>query len=83
MEDIRSGQKVESFALDVWDGTDWKEAARATTIGYKRLLRFPSVRAGKARLRILSTRGRAAISDLGLFLDPGRREKLAPGFTRP
>ena len=52
-EDIRSGQKVESFALDVWDGTDWKEAARATTIGYKRLLRFPSVRAGKARLRIL------------------------------
>jgi alpha-L-fucosidase len=82
-EDIRSGQKVESFALDVWDGTDWKEAARATTIGYKRLLRFPSVRAGKARLRILSTRGRAAISDLGLFLDPGRREKLAPGFTRP
>ncbi len=73
-EAIRSGQRVEAFALDVWDGREWKEAARATTIGYKRLLRFPLVRASKARLRILSTRGPVAISEFGLFFDPARAE---------
>jgi len=71
-EDIRSGQKVEAFALDVWDGRDWTESARATTIGYKRLLRFPVVKAAKARLRILSARGPAAIAEFGLYLDPLR-----------
>ncbi|MGA2533679.1 MAG: alpha-L-fucosidase [Candidatus Aminicenantales bacterium] len=73
-EDIRSGQRVESFVLDVWDGKGWQEAARATTIGHKRFLRFPKVKAVKARLRILSTRGCASISEFGLYLDPTRAE---------
>jgi alpha-L-fucosidase len=69
-EDIRSGQRVESFSLDAWDGKKWKEMARGTTVGYKRLLRFPAIKVSRVRLRILSARGSALISEFGLYFDP-------------
>ena len=75
-EDIRRGQRVEAFALDIWDGTDWKEIAAGTTIGWKKLLRFPAVEAAKVRVRILRSRGEGLPilppDALGLYLDPGR-----------
>ncbi|MGA2362360.1 MAG: hypothetical protein ABSG73_07840 [Candidatus Aminicenantales bacterium] len=80
-EDIRSGQRVESFALDAWDGKEWKEIARGATVGYKRLLRFPGVKSGKVRLRILKARAPAAISEFGLYLDPVRTT-APPGTPR-
>ena len=52
-EDIRHGQRIEAFALDVWDGQGWKEIAQGSTIGWKKLLRFPAVETTKVRLRIL------------------------------
>lgn len=48
-----SGERVEAHALDVWTGSAWKEVARATNIGYKRILRFPDVTTGKFRVRFL------------------------------
>jgi alpha-L-fucosidase len=73
-EDIKGGQRVEAFAFDIWDGQAWKEIARGTTIGYKRLCRVPTVKASKVRLRILGERAPAWISNFGLFLDPTRTE---------
>jgi alpha-L-fucosidase len=74
-EDIRRGQRVEAFALDIWDGTDWKEVAAGTTIGWKKLLRFQAVDAAKVRVRILKTRGEPAPmvppDSFGLYFDPG------------
>jgi len=87
MEDIRQGQHVEAFALDVWDGagpvtdqnllgqTGWREIARGTTIGWKKLLRFPTVTAEWVRVRILRSRSNSTIfrpKTFGLFLDPGQ-----------
>jgi alpha-L-fucosidase len=75
-EDLRRGQRVESFALDVWDGEAWKEIAAGTTIGWQKLLRFPRVETDKVRIRLLGTRGEVApfapSRAFGLFLDPGR-----------
>jgi len=74
-EDIRDGQKVEAFALDIWDGTGWKEIARGTTVGHKKILRFSSAEVAKVRVRILMVRARAHIlgpEHFGLFFDPGR-----------
>ncbi|MFJ2587484.1 hypothetical protein [Streptomyces sp. NPDC087538] len=31
-EDITRGQRVESFAVDVWDGTAWKTVVQAGAI---------------------------------------------------
>jgi alpha-L-fucosidase len=73
-EDIRSGQRVGSFAVEAWDGVGWREIVRGTTVGYKRLLRVPTVRASKVRFRVLDTRAPASILGFGLFLDPTRAE---------
>ena len=71
-ESIRQGQRIESFALDAWDGRDWREIAKGTTVGWKKLLRFPAVEATKARLRILKARAWPFSPRLELFFDPGR-----------
>jgi len=69
-EYIRTGQRVEEFVLEAWDGQNWKGFARGTTIGYKRLLRFEDVTAQKVRLRILRSRVCPTISDFGLYYAP-------------
>ena len=49
---IRLGQRVKGFAVEAFVDGNWKEIGRGTTIGYKRILRFPGVRATKVRLNI-------------------------------
>ncbi|MFO7732617.1 MAG: alpha-L-fucosidase, partial [Candidatus Aminicenantes bacterium] len=71
-ENLSSGQRVESFALDAWDGEGWREIARGTTVGWKRLLRFPAVTASKVRVRVLEARDKPVIAGLSLHLDPRR-----------
>lgn len=51
-EYIRLGQRVKSFTVEALVDGSWKELAKATTIGYKRILRFPSVTATKVRINI-------------------------------
>jgi alpha-L-fucosidase len=66
-EDIRQGQRVEQFVFEVKDHGDWVRVASGTTIGYKRLLRFPPVTASRMRLRILSSRLQPVIAKIGLY----------------
>ena len=66
-EHISLGQRVEKFELDYFNGNDWKKATEGTTIGYKRLLRFPAVTADKIRLKISSSRLNPAIATMGLY----------------
>jgi alpha-L-fucosidase len=70
-ENFRNGQRVEAFCLEVPSGTEWREIARGTTIGYKRLLRFPPVDASRVRVRILAARAEPEIAELGLYLSAG------------
>jgi alpha-L-fucosidase len=69
-ECIRIGQRVERFHLDVWDGGRWSTVAQGTTIGYKRLLRFPAAAGEKVRLVINQSRLNPTISSFGLFKAP-------------
>ncbi len=71
-EYIRAGQRVERFHIDAWDGTRWAQFVQGTTIGYKRLLRFPAVRGGKLRLVIDESRTSPALSSFGVFKAPPR-----------
>jgi alpha-L-fucosidase len=66
-EDIRIGQRVEKFVLEYFDKGGWKEIAAGTTIGYKRLIRFPPVTAHAVRLRILSSRLNPTLKTFGLY----------------
>ncbi|WP_316794223.1 alpha-L-fucosidase [Pedobacter frigoris] len=58
------GERVEQHALDAWIDNQWKEIARATNIGYKRILRFPEITSSKFRVRILKSRAIPAISNI-------------------
>jgi alpha-L-fucosidase len=75
-ENIRQGQRIERFVLEAWDGNGWKEVAQGTTVGWKKLLRFPAVETTRIRVRILGARGWVfpivPPESFGLFLDPGR-----------
>jgi alpha-L-fucosidase len=66
-EDIRQGQRVELWEFEVEDHGHWVQVASGTTIGYKRLLRFPPVTASRVRLRILSSRLDPVIAKIGLY----------------
>ena len=66
-ERIEEGQRVERFEVDVWQEGGWRTVASGTTIGYKRLLRFPLVRSDRVRLRILAARAEPRLGRMGLF----------------
>jgi len=69
-EYIPLGQRVEAFSVEAWDGKEWKKVAAGTTIGYKRLMRIPSVEASRVRLRILRSRACPTISNFALYRAP-------------
>jgi len=69
-EQITVGQRIEEFFLDAWSGNGWKEIARSTTVGYKRLLRFPEVTSARVRLRITQSRDYPTLSNFGLYRAP-------------
>lgn len=66
-ENIAVGQRIEHFVLEYKDGIEWKELAKGTTVGYKRLIRFKKVTAREVRVRIISSRLNPTLSELGLY----------------
>ena len=69
-EYIRLGQRVKSFTVEVFENGQWKQVAKETTIGYKRILRFPSVTATKLRLTITDSKSSPLISEIGIYKAP-------------
>lgn len=62
------GQRIESFAVDVWDGTTWKQVDTQTTVGHKRLLRLNSPQTtDQVRIRITRSRLEPTLAEIGLF----------------
>lgn len=66
-EYIRLGQRVKGFTVEAFVDGNWKELAKATTIGYKRILRFPSVKATQLRFTITDSKSCPVISNIGIF----------------
>jgi alpha-L-fucosidase len=69
-EYIRLGQRVKAFTVEALVDGNWKELAKATTIGYKRILLFPKVEATKVRLTINDSKSCPVISNLGIYNAP-------------
>mgnify|MGYP000849186983 FL=1 len=66
-EDISRGQRVEKFVIEALSGERWDTIATGTTIGYKRMIRFPEVKADEIRLTIVSSRATPHISTFALY----------------
>jgi alpha-L-fucosidase len=69
-EYIRLGQRVKSFTVEAFVDGNWKDVANATTIGYKRILRFPSVDATKVRFTITDSKSCPVVSSIGIYNAP-------------
>jgi alpha-L-fucosidase len=55
-ERIANGQAVERYVLEAWVNGAWAAVSHGTTIGHKKLDRFPPVTADRLRLRVESAR---------------------------
>lgn len=64
-------QRIESFVVEIWDGSAWIAPAaleEQTTVGYKRLLRLAvPVTAEQVRIRITGSRMEPTLAEVGLF----------------
>ncbi|WP_341837696.1 alpha-L-fucosidase [Chitinophaga pollutisoli] len=69
-EFIPLGQRVRSFTVSVLEGKEWKEIARETTVGYKRILRLPMITAKSIRVSILDAKASPVISEVALYQAP-------------
>jgi alpha-L-fucosidase len=69
-EPIRLGQRVKSFTVEAMVDGNWKLIDKQTTIGYKRILRFPTVETTQLRLTILDAKGSPLISNLAVYNAP-------------
>jgi alpha-L-fucosidase len=66
-EQIAEGQRVEQYRVEALTGQGWKEVARGTTIGHKKLDRIPVTEASRLRLRIEQSRDVPLIRAVGLY----------------
>ncbi len=66
-ENIAHGQRVDSFTVEALVDGGWQAVCEGTTIGRKRLLRFPAVEASALRVNLVQTRTTAEISRVGAF----------------
>ena len=69
-EHLPLGQRVEDWALDRWTDGAWREFARGTAIGSRRLWRGGDVTTERVRLRITKAPAGPALSELGLHREP-------------
>jgi Alpha-L-fucosidase len=69
-EYIRLGQRVKSFTVEAFIDGKWKEIAKATTIGYKRILRFSAAKATQVRFNITDSKCNPVISNIGVYDAP-------------
>ena len=72
-ENIKLGQRIEAVAIDAYEDGKWQQIGTATSIGANRLIRLPkAVTAKKVRLSITKSPVCIALSDFGLYLEPGK-----------
>lgn len=67
-EDITRGQYVERATVEIRVGDHWYELAHATTIGRKRILRWPTRAMNGLRVSILETRNQVHLRPPELYL---------------
>ena len=67
------GQRIESFAIETWNGSAWINAEKIqsdelTTVGHRRLIRLKApVTTDQVRIRIIGARLEPTLAELGFF----------------
>jgi alpha-L-fucosidase len=69
-EPIQLGQRVKAFTLEANINGKWQQIAKETTIGYKRILRFKTIKATQIRLNISDAKACPLISNMEVYQAP-------------
>lgn len=69
-EYIPLGQRIKSFSVEYWNGTDFKPLDKQTTIGHKRILSFPTVSTTKIRINIWEANACPVLSGIQIYKAP-------------
>lgn len=69
-EYIPLGQRVQAFKVEAWKDGGWELIAEESTIGYKRILRFPDVETSRVRFSVTKAKAAPVISNIGLYQAP-------------
>lgn len=70
-ENIKLGQRITAFAVDVFTEGQWREVAGGTSIGANKLIRLDrNVSTNRVRLHITGSNASVALSDFALFKEP-------------
>lgn len=69
-EYIPLGQRVEAFTVEALQDRKWHKIADETTIGYKRILRFPDVQTTQIRFTVTDAKASPLIANIALYRAP-------------
>ncbi len=69
MERLSGGQRVLRYAVEAWDGRQWKVMSTGTSIGHKKIDIFPRVTASRVRLRIVEASAAPQIRRFRVYRD--------------
>ncbi len=69
-EYIILGQRVKAFVVEAMLDGSWEEVTAGTTIGYKRILSFPTVKTEKVRLSITASNASPLLNNIELYRAP-------------
>ena len=66
-EYLALGQRISSFSIEVWKENQFVEIAKATTMGRKRILQFPTVTTSKIRIQIKDAKASPLIREISIY----------------
>jgi len=69
-ESMEFGQRIAAFTVEVWDGEKYKEIAKGTTIGRKRILQFEPQQTSKLRISIKESKASPVLNTIELYNAP-------------
>jgi alpha-L-fucosidase len=70
-EYIRLGQRVKEFRVEAMINDEWYPVVEGTTIGYKVIRKFPTIKTNKIKFTVLKAKACPVISNIQLYKAPG------------
>ena len=74
-EDLKLGQRIATFYVQVEMDDVWQEFGKGFTVGHKRLLRGPLVEAQKVRVTITESQSMPVLTKISLYKTPSLSKK--------
>lgn len=70
MEEYRKGERIREYLLEGFDGSQWLELSKGTSVGRKKIDRFAPVPVQRVRLRVTQSAAEPLIRSLAVFYTP-------------